>query len=197
MQKETLLCKVFERNLVVDSLYFNSGVFLGNNRELDSNIAALSSSQEAFLQNNSLQSQIPFPSILLTSLTIGNVDPSVPFLLITITKPHSMVGLTSCVSANIFSYKDQRCSDGRTADSLTPIWILQSKWPRCFWYAWEGQAELCCHYRFRLSLVARDFKLFIFTNDSAPNVISVVFERFLNHSAHTVPIKLVYCRPAQ
>ena len=54
MQKETLLCKVFERNLVVDSLYFNSGVFLRNNRELDSNIAALSSSQEAFLQNNSL-----------------------------------------------------------------------------------------------------------------------------------------------
>ena len=54
MQKETLLCKVFERDLVVDSLYFNSGVFLGNNRELDSNIAALSSSQEAFLQNNSL-----------------------------------------------------------------------------------------------------------------------------------------------
>ena len=53
-QKETLLSKVFERNLLVDSLYFNSGVFLGNNRELDSNIAALSSSQEAFLQNNSL-----------------------------------------------------------------------------------------------------------------------------------------------
>ena len=54
MQKETLLRKVFERNLVVDSLYFNSGVFLRNNRELDSNIAALSSSQEAFLQNSSL-----------------------------------------------------------------------------------------------------------------------------------------------
>ena len=54
MQKETLLRKVIERNLLVDSLYFNSGVFLGNNRELDSNIAALSSSQEAFLQNNSL-----------------------------------------------------------------------------------------------------------------------------------------------
>ena len=108
---------------MVDSLYFNSGVFLGNNRELDSNIAALSSSQETFLQNNSLRSQIPFPSILLTSLTIGNVDPSVPFLLITITKPHSMVGLTSCVSANIFCYIDPRCSDGRTADSLTPIWI--------------------------------------------------------------------------
>ena len=121
MQKETLLRKVIERNLLVDSLYFNSGVFLGNNRELDSNIAALSSSQEAFLQNNSLQSQIPSPSILLTSLTIGNVDPSVPFLLITITKPHSMVGLTSCVSANIFSYKDPRCSDGRTAVSLAPI----------------------------------------------------------------------------
>ena len=106
--KKTLLSKVLESNLLVDSLYFNSGVFLGNNRELDSNIAALSSSQEAFLQNNSLQSQIPFPSIFLTSLTIGNVDPSVPFLLITITKPHSMVGLTSCVSANIFCYKDPR-----------------------------------------------------------------------------------------
>ena len=51
--KKTLLSKVLERNLLVDSLYFNSGVFLGNNRELDSNIAALSSSQETFLQNNS------------------------------------------------------------------------------------------------------------------------------------------------
>ena len=115
-QKET-----FERNLLVDGLYFNSGVFLGNNRELDSNIAALSSSQETFLQNKFLQSQIPFPRILLTSLTIGNVDPSVPFLLITITKPHSMVGLTSCVSANIFCYKDPRSSDGCTASSLVPI----------------------------------------------------------------------------
>ena len=120
-QKETFLSKVFERNLLVDGLYFNSSVFLGNNRELDSNIAALSSSQETFLQNKFLQSQIPFPSILLTSLTIGNVDPSVPFLLITITKPHSMVGLTSCVSANIFCYKDPIISDGRTANSLVPI----------------------------------------------------------------------------
>ena len=119
--KKTLLSKVLERNLLVDGLYFNSSVFLGNNRELDSNIAALSSSQETFLQNKFLQSQIPFPSILLTSLTIGNVDPSVPFLLITITKPHSMVGLTSCVSANIFCYKDPRISDGRTANSLVPI----------------------------------------------------------------------------
>ena len=36
-------------------------------------------------------------------------------------------------------------------------------------------------------LSARYFKLFTFTNDSAPNVITVVFERVLNYSAHTVP----------
>ena len=123
------------------------------------------------------QSQIPFPSILLTSLTIGNVDPSVPFLLITITKPHSMVGLTSCVSANIFCYQDMRSSDGRKANSIAPIWILQCIRPRCFQYAWVWHAEPCCRYKFRLRLDARYFKLFTFTNDSAPNVISVVFER--------------------
>ena len=54
----TCTSKVFERNLLVDGLYFNSSMFLGNNRELDSNIAALSTTQEAFLQNNSLQSSV-------------------------------------------------------------------------------------------------------------------------------------------
>ena len=50
-------------------------------------------------------------------------------------------------------------------------------WPRCFQYAWVCHAEPCCRYKFRLRLDARYFKLFTFTNDSAPNVISVVFER--------------------
>ena len=34
----------------------------------------------------------------ITSLTIGKVQPSVPFFLITITKPDNMVDTTSCVS---------------------------------------------------------------------------------------------------